>query len=52
MHGGRVNNSVFATIHTAPIERAVSQKLLVTGENWSQIWIRREKILQVQTNDL
>ena len=29
MHGGRVNNSVFATMYTAPIERAVSQKLLV-----------------------
>ena len=28
MHGGRVNNSVFATIHTAPIERAVSKKRL------------------------
>ena len=52
MHGGRVNNSVFATMYTAPFERAVSQKLLVAGENWSQIWIRREKILQVQTNTL
>ena len=33
MHGGRVNNSVFATMYTAPIEMAVSQKLLVAGEN-------------------
>ena len=52
MHGGRVNNSVSATIHTAPIQRAVSLKLLVAGENWSQIWICREKVLQVQTNTL
>ena len=52
MHGGRVNNSVFATMYTAPIEMAVSQKLLVAGENWSQIWIRREKILQVQISTL
>ena len=52
MHRGRVNNSVSATIHTAPIQRAVSLKLLVAGENWSQIWICREKVLQVQTNAL